>query len=446
MGSRIPTKSALAQPQLDGDGRNRGWDDEGDWDSWQWDGDWWDKEAERGTSKASNSPPRRRRGAASSGSAGGSAPSTWPAEGPEEMAMLRGLLQVPGKDADGMQALPASTATNVQQYAMTMNDGELPALYASFARFVSLLIAEINAAIVAANRKKWTLPAPSKDRDKNAKDRDREDDGEDDKTCLMQTAATPGYNALLRLQKEMEELNPRLRATRAFALLQQLQSSAYATLGRQHTGPFLASLEELLLSHDPVEALHYDDQERAWCEITWKGVKKTLDNILLATAPTQPSSSTGWLPNALTSTSDAAASSVCMVVRDGQGNQLGGWQVQVQEAAPVVVDIAYGTGAASTDEYLLPTGALAGSVAMTDHSSTSISIQPFMDDCHYHMWHIGVMSDVQVVAKYGIAGVNAFRSRASEEIEGDGDVCSGSEVTAEEANEIEDEHVDSELH
>ena len=68
-------------------------------------------------------------------------------------------------------------------------------------------------------------------------------------------------------------------------LLRQLRASAYATLGTQHTGPFVESLGALLLAQQPVEALHYDEQEIAWCEATWKSLKKVLDNILLAAAP-----------------------------------------------------------------------------------------------------------------------------------------------------------------
>ena len=252
--------------------------------------------------KAFHIPAKAQKRRRQPGSAGSSAPNTWPAEGPEEMAMWRGLIQIPGKDTEGMRALPAAAAANVQQYAMTTSDTELPALYASFARFVSLLIAEINAAIVAAqqrqsaNRKKWTLPSSGKDKDKDRdpKDRDRGDEGDEDKTCLMQAPATPGYNALLTLQKTMENLNPRLRATRAYVLLRQLRASAYATLGTQHTGPFVESLGALLLAQQPVEALHYDEQEIAWCEATWKSLKKVLDNILLAAAPASEPEMAWW--------------------------------------------------------------------------------------------------------------------------------------------------------
>ena len=66
-----------------------------------------------------------------------------------------------------------------------------------------------------------------------------------------------------------------------------------------------------------------------------------------------------------------------------------------------------------------------------------------MQDCHYHMWHIGVMSDAQVVARYGVGGLDTFRSNIAAVDQRDD--CSGSSVTAVDEAEIGEDN-DLEVH
>ena len=265
-------------------------EEEEEWGQWSWDSEWWSQEDDdcRDGKKATPSP-RRRRSAASSGSSSRAEPKSWPAEGPEEMAMWRGLLHIPGKNASGMQAVPNAVADNIQQYAMSTSESDALALYASFARFISLLVAEINAALVAArkkqsaNRKHWTLPGPG---DKGGGGGDASGSGDADAASMMQvTGPTPGFSALSALRRELMEVNPRMRATRAWVLLKRLRESAYYKLGRELTGPVVPSLEELLLAQSPIEGLHYEDSEVMWCENMWTSMRRALEAVMMASAP-----------------------------------------------------------------------------------------------------------------------------------------------------------------
>ena len=121
-------------------------------------------------------------------------------------------------------------------------------------------------------------------------------------------------------------------------------------------------------------------------------------------------------------------SSVQLVVRDSQGMPLGEWQVDVPDRGNVAVDVTYGRTSAAGDESS-GDNEVEGCVDMAAASSASVMIMPRVQECHIHMWQIGVMTDAHVVARYGVSGLDAFRSRTSDSID-EGEV-EGSEVTTE---------------
>ena len=125
-----------------------------------------------------------------------------------------------------MQALPGQKLEVIQQHAMAMHSEEFAQLMASWARFVALLLAEVNHAMVetkrkqAKNREQWTLPDTKKDGDKDDGPHGNPDGGHGDLTSMMQREKpTPVFTQMRRLRQGMELLPPRRRSVRSFLLL-----------------------------------------------------------------------------------------------------------------------------------------------------------------------------------------------------------------------------------
>ena len=155
-----------------------------------------------------------------------------------------------------MRALPEQQLEVVQQHAMALQSDELTQLMASWARFIALLLAEVNHAMVeskkkqALNREQWTLPDKKKDGDKDEGPRGNPEGGHGDLTSMMQgNKPTLVFTQMRRLRQGMELLPPtKTSECRSFLLLQRLRASGHYRHGMRVLEPYLRAVEQLLQS------------------------------------------------------------------------------------------------------------------------------------------------------------------------------------------------------
>ena len=197
-------------------------DDAEEEDYWgPWNDTWWShrtSEREEGpssaNSKKSSTPPKKRRASASAGDATRAGAASGPS-----MGMWRNLLGIADYGETKMRALPEQQLEVVQQRAMALQSDELTQVMASWARFIAVLLAEVNHAMVeskkkqALNREQWTLPDKKKDGDKDEGPHGNPDGGNGDLTSMMQgNKPTLVFTQMWRLRQGMELLPPRRRS------------------------------------------------------------------------------------------------------------------------------------------------------------------------------------------------------------------------------------------
>ena len=269
-------------------------DDADDDECWEeWDQSWWHSEstnksekeepsASSGNSKrACTSPTRQRR-----------ATSSHPEGSPEmdmasAMALWRNLLGMPDYGTSGVQAMPDQQLDVVYNFAMTTPAPDFLQLMAGWNRFIVLIMAEVNHALVRAqkeqakNRQAWLKNDPPNDKDKK-------DGSEGDSKSMMQVSSgTPMFSQMAALQDSLQALSPRRRAIRAFLLLQHLRGSGHFLHGRHALCAQLRAVEELLMAQHPVQASAYEDCDVQWCREVWQGLLEAMNRILLNTESAQ---------------------------------------------------------------------------------------------------------------------------------------------------------------
>ena len=194
-------------------------DEDAHWGGWQqeWT-DWenWDKPTR-------SNERRRRRTAESSGAH--PAASSWNKrdhaaadestkddgkEDKDQLEMWRQLLHIPGDGSEpGMQALPDSIQAGIQQATIITDPELMTAMFQGFARFISLLIAEVSRALhrgQAEQQQAWRRNDP-------------QDDGqepEEEESALMQMPTLPAQVAAMK--KQLREMEPWEACGRAVAL------------------------------------------------------------------------------------------------------------------------------------------------------------------------------------------------------------------------------------
>ena len=257
-------------------------DDEywGPWNESSW-GKRYDKDCEQSASASTNNKktsavPRRRRTATSSTGGTRTAPDT----GGAAMAQWRGLLGIP--DYGECRAVPERQLEAIRAYAMDMTMAEFTELMSNWARFIALLLAEVNHSLMRtrkmqeANKEKWTLPSK---KDHEGEDKGGRPDG--DASSLMQmNKAAPVFTLMRRLRASFDLLPPRRQRTRAAILLRRLYDSGHFRHGKRVLEPYLTSLETLLQAYGRAEETAVEDVDEAWCDAVWDDVLEALNTVM----------------------------------------------------------------------------------------------------------------------------------------------------------------------
>ena len=398
-------------------------EEDDDHDNWgQWNDSWWqnkpnnksDKDepsASSGNSKRTSTTPPRRRRATAAGSSNDVRPD---ADMGSAMASWRNLLGIPDYGATGVQALPPQQHDVIYDHALATPTAEFLQLMAGWNRFVALILAEVNHALVRAkkqqerNREAWSKGGHDK-----APDRDGKDGGDADATSMMQTTSgTPVYTQMVTLQRSFDELSPRRRAIRAFLLLQHLRGSGHFVHGRRALAAQLRAVEQLLLSQHPVQASAYEDIDVQWCQSIWEELRAAMDHVLLNAEPTQPLSLPRKRQRVETHASTAdqqRGRDLRVQIHNQRGQEIGSCQVLTTAAdGAVQVSVQHGPSCDPGSSSSSGSAPWLGSAA-----ETTLLVLPCTHEPMYQLWRDGILDDAAIITQAGAGTLNAFRVRQS---------------------------------
>ena len=299
------------------------------------------------------------------------------------MAQWRGLLGMPDYGECRVRAVPDRQMDAIHQFAMATSAADFTELMSNWARFVALLLAEVNASLMRArklqeaNREKWSMP--SKRDDKND-DQEDKPDGEDIVSMMQTNKPVPVFTLLRRLRQSIELLPPRRRSTRTALLLQRLFSCGHYRHGMRVLEPYL-------------RALAVEDVDVAWCEAVWDNILEALNAALLQEADkTRANGARKRKERA----EDGAGSGqvVRMEVTNGTGTAVGACSIPVPDSTqPLSVHLQHMSAASS---------------AM---NQVSLQVLPSSADQMFQLWCAGILTDVAVCARLGLGTSGDFRDR-----------------------------------
>ena len=303
----------------------------------------------------------------------------------------------------------------VYNFALNTPAAELLQLMAGWNRFIALVMAEINNALVraqtqqACNKEAWLKKDEKGDKDRDA-------NGEADSSSLMQQpSATPMFSQMTSLQDSLQQLSPRRRAVRAFLLLQHLRGSGHFLHGRRALASQLRAVEQLLLAQNPVQASAYEDSDVQWCREVWSELAEAMNRVLLECEPLRPIGLPQKRPrlSGRASTEGSQGTGELQVsVCDREGREIGYCRTMVSDQdAPVHVRVRHGQ---------LTARATSSSDATATSSSSStemtLLVLPCVQDNLFQLWVEGILTDEAVVVQGGASLLHAFQTRRHGEL------------------------------
>ena len=329
------------------------------------------------------------------------------------MAFWRNLLGMPDYGTTGVRAVADQQLDVVYSFALNTPAAELLQLMAGWNRFIALVKAEINNALVraqtqqASNKEAWLRKDEQGDQGKDA-------NGEPDSSSLMQQpSATPMFSQMTSLQDSLQQLSPRRRAVRAFLLLQHLRGSGHFLHGRRALASQLRAVEQLLLAQNPVQASAYEDSDVQWCREVWSELVEAMNRVLLECEPMRPGGLPQKRPRLSGRTSaegSQGAGELQVSVCDREGREIGYCRTTVSERdAPLQVRVRHGQ---------LASPATSAATAASSNSSTELTllVLPCVQDNLFRLWVEGILTDEAVVARGGAALLHAFQARRTGEL------------------------------
>ena len=197
----------------------------------------------------------------------------------EQLNTWRQLLQIPDDGTPpGVQALPSTVQTAIQQATVITSPDEMVAFLQGFSRFLSLLIAEVSRAI---HRGQGEQKAPWAKRD------DHGDGPDKDEQVLMQVPGLPAMMAGIKHQLQAQPADRAQRRTQAF--MAQLRASAYYRFREAQLEKHLRLIETSLdgpgASCSAGQEVDADDTRWAWNN--WQVVSAALGRAMVSTARVQ---------------------------------------------------------------------------------------------------------------------------------------------------------------
>ena len=333
------------------------------------------------------------------------------------MALWRNLLGMPDHGTTGVRAVADQQLDVVYNFALNTPATELMQLMAGWNRFIALVMAEINNALVRAqaqqahNKEAW-LQKDGKGDDGKDNDRDRSDEA-DSSSLMQQASATPMYSQMSALQDSLQQLSPRRRAVRAFLLLQYLHGSGHFLHGRRALASQVKAVEQLLMAQNPAQASAYEDADVQWCREVWSELMEAMNRVLLDNEPSRSQGLPQKRPRLTGTTSRPDTGELQVSVCDRQGREIGQCRTMVSSCdGPVHVRVRH--------EQMATTAASSSSAtAGTSSSSTDVTllVLPCVQDNRYQLWSEGILTSDEVVVQGGAALLQAFRTRWSGELE-----------------------------
>ena len=334
----------------------------------------------------------------------------------EQLNTWRQLLQIPDDGTPpGVQALPPTVQTAIQQATVITSPEEMVAFLQGFSRFLSLLIAEVSRTIhrgQSEHKALWTK-------------RDGRGEGPDkDEQVLMQLPGLPAIVASIKHQLQTQPAERAQRRTQAF--LAQLRSSAYYRFKAAQLDKHLRFIETSLDgpgTHCTAE-LEADAEDTRWASNNWQVVSAALGRAMVSTAkvqnwqePQEASRKRKLLEQAEHMEWEGVPGLYVTASDPASQERLAMAHIPVPVAAAAMqVTVRYQPSGASSS---------AGDTAQAFSAIMPADMGPVVaplvfqlgeathneqGSAHFHVWSQGLMSDAELQERIGEEGLQLYRN------------------------------------